>query len=173
MTEAAKNLFVNCICYIKKFDGKKPLFSRKGSHRDNALRLAALIKQIEDKSFFERTFNAELQEKYGDDPEGLVQYYMDDYELIYRDEGFIIDNDLKALGIESNRKIDTLEKLISLLKDETKAEKARMLLDRYTEQNFGKAEQWQEWFEESKGRIYFTDTGGYKFMVVPEGYLQK
>jgi hypothetical protein len=172
MTEAGKKLFVNCICYITKFDGKKPLFYRQSSHRDNALRLAGLIKRIENKDFFENTFSAELQEKYGDDHEGLVKYYLDSYELIYREEGYVIDEDLKSLGIESNRKIETLERLISFLTDESKTQTARKLLDRYTEQDFTEPEEWQKWFEENKERIFFTDTGGYKFMVVPEGYLQ-
>ncbi len=31
----------------------------------------------------------------------------------------------------------------------------------------------RNWFEQNKDRVYFTDVGGYKFLVVPQGYLDK
>ncbi len=173
MTEAGKRLFINCICYIKAFDGKGALVRRQGSHRDNALRLAALITQIKDKSFFSNTFSEQLQEKYKDDPEGLVKYYLDDYEFIYREDVFRIDRELKSLGIESNREVESLQKLISLLEDGNKAQMAKKLLGRYTSENFERGKQWQEWFDASKERLFFSDVGGYKFFVAPEGYLDK
>ena len=173
MTEAGKRLFVNCICYIKAFDGKIALVRRQVSHRDNALRLAALLTQIKDKSFFQATFSEELQEKYKDAPDGLVKYYLDDYELIYREDVFRIDRELKSLGIESNREVEALQKLISLLEDRDKAETAKKLLGRYTSENFETGKEWQEWFDTNKERLFFSDVGGYKFFVVPERYLDK
>lgn len=74
---------------------------------------------------------------------------------------------------DSNRETETLEWLISLLEDEKHANTARLLLTRYTNESFQRAEQWQSWFESNKDRIYFTDVGGYKFLVVPPGYLDK
>ena len=38
-------------------------------------------------------------------------------------------------------------------------------------ENFAGANQWQKWYDANKERIYFSDVGGYKFRVVPEGYL--
>jgi hypothetical protein len=172
MTEAGKKLFVNCICYINKFDGKAPLVRQSSSHRTNAIRLAALINRITDDEFFARTFPENLKDKYGNDPNGLVKYYKDDFELIYRDTHFQIDDELKSLGISSNREIDTLQSLINLLSDSSKADLAKKLLDRYTEKSFQSKAQWQTWFDENKDRIYFTDVGGYKFLVAPEGYLE-
>jgi len=32
-------------------------------------------------------------------------------------------------------------------------------------------EQWRKWLGDNRGRIFFTDVGGYKFRVVPAGYL--
>ncbi len=171
MTEAGQKLFLNCLCYIKKFDGKAPLVTRKGYPRDNAVRLAALINRIKDKSFFESTFPAELKEKYDGDPDGLVEYYKDNFEFIYRERTFLIDSDLKTLGLSSNRTIETLEKLIELLDSDEHSETAQKLLIRYTQESFEKREQWQNWHAENKGRFFFSDFGGYKFFVVPEGYL--
>lgn len=172
MTEAGKKLFLNCICYIHKFDDKPPLIRRASSHRWNAIRLAALINRIKDESFFSSTFPPELKKKYEGDPNGLVQYYRDDFEFIYRDDVFLIDNELKSLGFKSNRKTETLEQLISLLKDEKHAETARKLLSRYTNESFQSAEQWQSWFQDNKDRIFFSDVGGFKFFVVPKEYME-
>ena len=172
MTEAGRKLFLNCIWYIHKFDGKAPLVRKVSSDRWNAVRLAALINLIKDERFFSSTFPPELKEKYKGDPDGLVKYYRDNFELIYRDKVFLIDNELKSLGLKSNREIETLKKLIYVLKDEKHAETARLLLSRYTAQSFQNAEQWQSWFENNKNRIFFSDMGGYKFFVIPEGYME-
>ena len=172
MTEAGRKLFLNCIWYIHKFDGKAPLIRKVSSDRWNAVRLAALINLIKDERFFSSAFPPELREKYKGDPDGLVKYYRDNFELIYRDKVFLVDNELKSLGLKSNREIETLKKLISLLKDEKHAETARLLLARYTTQSFQNAEQWQSWFEDNKNRIFFSDVCGYKFFVIPEGYME-
>lgn len=172
MTEAGHKFFLNCISYIHKFDGKGPLVRRHRSARINAIRLAALINQIDDKQFFSRTFSSDLMEKYEGDPNGLVKYYKDNFEFIYHDKVFLIDHELKKLGIKSNRKISTLERLIELLDDEKCQEAANHLLRRYTEQSFQAKREWQNWFEKNREQIYFSDFGGFKFRVVPKGYLR-
>ena len=171
MTKAGKELFLNCICYIKKFNGKSPLIHMSSSDRMNAIRLAALINDIKDEEFFSSTFTKELKKQYEGNPDGLVKYYRDNLELIYRDKQFQVDNELKSLNINSNRKIDTLNSLISLLNSDTQAELAQKLLSRYTKVSFQTQEEWKNWFEKNKDRIYFSDVGGYKFLVIPEGYI--
>jgi len=171
MTKAGKNFFLNCICYIHQFDGKTPLIHRASSHRWNVIRLAALINRIKDESFFSSTFSPDIRKKYQGYPDGLVQYYRDDFEFIYRDKVFLIDNEHKSLGLNSNRKKEILERLISILEDEQHADTARLLLARYTNESFQNTEQWP-WFENNKDRIFFSDVGGYKFFVVPEGYIE-
>jgi hypothetical protein len=170
MTDAGKNFFLNCVCYIHKFDGKAPLVRIVSPDRMDAIRIAALINKINDKSFFSGTFSPNLLKEYEGKPEGLVKYYNDDYELIYWDNVFRVDSDLKSLGIDSNRKISTLERLIALLGDGEKAGTAKSLLTRYTGQSFKTAPEWQAWLGKNRERIYFSDVGGYKFRVVPEGY---
>lgn len=172
MSEMGRRLFINCLCYISRFDGKLPLVRRAGYPRENALRLAALITRIKDESFFSSTFAPELQEKYKGDPDGLVKYYLDDYELIYRDRHFAIDKELKSLGIQSNREIETLERLIECLGERKHARTARLLLGRYTDQTFSGSAHWKDWLTANRDRIYFSDFGGYKFRVVPKGYLE-
>lgn len=175
MTEAGRKFFLNCICYISKFDGKAPLIRKNSSDRLNALRLAAVITRIsgDKKEFFMRLFPAELWGKYGTDPDGLVKYYSENLEFIYRDKTYLIDSEIKSLGLDSNRSLESLERLIGFLHDETKADTAKLLLASYTNQTFQNSEDWKQWFKDSRDRIYFSDVGGYKFFVVPEGYLDK
>jgi hypothetical protein len=173
MTEAGRRLFINCIHYIRHFDGQFPLVRRLSSQRLNAMRLARIINRIsssDQKQFFLRTFGEELYDKYGSDPNGLIRYYRENLVWVYRDGVFRVDEELKSLGIESNRQLNSLERLIGLLEDESHAKTALELLRRYTIQSFGSAGQWQKWFAENKDRMFFTDVGGYKFMVAPKQY---
>jgi hypothetical protein len=170
MTEAGKKLFLNCICYIHKFDGRHPLVYWSSSHRLNAIRLALLIERIDDKKFFSSTFAPELMEKYKDDAEGLADYYRQNLEFLYRDKTFRVDAELKGLGLKSNRTVETLDKLIEALNDPSRAATARELLMRYTEQAFNTPQTWRQWFDTHKDRFFFSDVGGFKFRVIPPGY---
>ena len=143
MTEAGRRLFLNCISYIHRFDRVRPLVRRESSHRLNAIRLALLIDRIEDKKFFSSTFAPELMEKYKGNAKGLADYYRENLEFVYRERGFQVDPELKELGLESNRTVETLGRLIELLDDPQRAEKATRALNRYTlyRKHFNKA-QW-------------------------------
>ena len=175
MTEAGKKLFLNSICYIHKFDGKAPLVRAIKHDRINTIRLARigdrLRKSAEEDKSITPYIPMELLRKYVGDPEGLKQYYRDNLEFVYQDRIFQIDGKLKSLGLNSNRSLESLEQLINLLNDEAKADTAQLLLTRYTNQSFQNTEEWKQWFENNRDRIYFSDMGGYKFFVVPEGYL--
>ncbi|MBN1346460.1 MAG: hypothetical protein JXQ73_27475 [Phycisphaerae bacterium] len=171
MTGAGRRLFLNCIRYIRRFDGKKPLFRRERGDRTYAVRDAGLINRIKDKKFFRGSFTPEQMEKYKGNPEALVKYYEDNFELIYKDQTYLIDEDLKALGLKSNRKVETLERVIQSLTDEKSAPAAKRVLARYVAVSLDSPEAWKKWFDENRDRIYFTDIGGYKFRVVPKGYL--
>ncbi|UCE46959.1 MAG: hypothetical protein JSW47_15275, partial [Phycisphaerales bacterium] len=172
MTEAGRKLFLNCICYIHRFDRVRPLVRRVVSHRLNAIRLALLIDRIKDKSFFSSTFTPELMEKFKGNAKGLADCYRQNLEFVYRARGYQVDSELKELCLESNRTVKTLGRLIEMLDDPQRAEKATRLLRRYTSphENLTNSEQWRQWFAENKDRIFFSDTGGYKFFVTPEGY---
>ena len=92
------------------------------------------------------------------------------YHWVYRDRVFKVDEELKGLGIDSNRKIESLQRLIEMLDDTQRAATVRTVLSRYTDRSFETAQQGRQWLAENKDRIYFTDVGGYKFKIVPPGY---
>jgi hypothetical protein len=166
MTEAGRRLFLNCIHYIHRFDGKTPLVRRESVGRRNALLYVSYLKIVTDKQrLFNYSFPAELWQKYQSDPDGLLEYYKENLELVYWDRIYRIDEDLKSLNLGSNRKAETLERLFELRKDPAHREIAQRLLDRYTDGHTTFD------FQKSRDRIYFSDVGGYKFFVVPEGYL--
>jgi hypothetical protein len=173
MTESGRRLFLNCVHYIRKLEGKGPLVYRQSSSRMDAVRLAPLINRIrsDQKEFFLSQFPESLYERYHADPNGLTRYYEENIEWVYRDRVFKVDEELKALGIDSNRKLASLERLIELLDDAEHSAVAQRLLVRYGDPGFVLPAHWREWFEQDTHRIYFTDVGGYKFKVVPEGYL--
>jgi hypothetical protein len=172
MTEPGRRLFLNCIYYIHRFDGKAPLIRRQASPRTDAVRISAFINKIngDQKKFFLEQFPEAFYERYGNDPDGLARYYRENLEWVYRDRVFKVDEELKGLGIDSNHKIESLQRLVELLDDSQRAATARKLLSRYTERSFETSQQGRQWLDENKGRIYFTDVGGYKFKVVPEDY---
>lgn len=171
MTEAGKRFFLNCVCYIHQFDGKGPLVRTGKNDRMQPVILALLADKIADKNFLQSIFPPLVLKEYGRDPKKLAKYYQDNLERIYNDKVYLVDAELVRYSIESNRKIGSLQRIIALLRDQNTAGTARILLDRYTEESFKTAGEWQAWFDKNRDRMYFSDVGGYKFRVAPAGYL--
>ena len=171
MTEAGKAFFINCICYIRKFEGKGPIIRKQSLGREYSIYLASLIDRIKSKDFLGSIATPELLEQYKGNAAGLAGYYRQNVELMYKEGSCRVDTQLQELGIRSNRQLATLERLIALLRDEQKAAVARTLLGRYTLETFTEAEEWEKWYKANRDRIFFSDAGGYKFFVAPEGYL--
>ena len=165
MTDAGRKLFLNCIFYINRFNGKQPL-----THEHNVSRIHALWSAIIPGTPESDAFSPALMEIHKQEPGGLGQYCRDNLELIYHDKVFFVDDELKKLGIESNRQLGTLEKLVELM-DGEHGEVARELLIRYTGADMATKAEWQKWLTANRDRIYFSDFDGYRFRVVPEGYL--
>lgn len=166
MTEAGRRLFLNCIHYVHRFGGRAPLVRRECEGRLSTLRWLPVGKDsTEPKLAFVGTYPQDVMKRYEGRAEELNDYYVKNVELLYWDRGFRVDDELKPLGLKSNRKIETLEQLFELLQDPAHRESAQRLLDRYTDGHTSFD------FQNGRERIYFSDVGGYKFFVVPEGYL--
>jgi hypothetical protein len=172
MTEAGRRLFLNCIGYIHRFDGQTPLVRCEREARLSALQWVPAQKgTTQPKLIFSGTYPQDVMGKYHGRSDELNAYYVKNVELLYWDQGFRVDEELKTLGIKSNRRIGTLSRLIELLGNRRRAEIARQMLTRYTRESFDSPPQWRQWFETNRTRIFFTDVGGYKFLVAPEGYI--
>ncbi|MBQ3521637.1 MAG: hypothetical protein IJA38_02280 [Bacteroidales bacterium] len=80
---------------------------------------------------------------------------------------FIVDEDARKWGI-ANSDIRILDKAISVLekgKNKEECDRAKRILDRYTLCTFTDPAQWRNWFETYKDKIFFTEAGGYLFLV--------
>lgn len=166
MTQAGKNLFINCINYIKNFDGKKPLIQRISPSRHLPMVLKGL-------GFFPEN----IVNKYEKDIPKIINHYLDNYELIYLKDNknsytgvFYIDEELKSLGIVTNRQAEILQQVIDHLDKPETAKTAGLLLERYTFESFNTKSQWLNWYKKNEDRFYFSDIGGYKFRIIPDGY---
>ncbi len=168
MTPEARKCFVNSACYIRKFDGQKPVVRKMQRGREWSLLYAGLVKDYGDKEFIKTMLPGDLLRRFGKDAEKYVAYYKENLEYLHPfQEGFEVDEDVKGLGL-SNRKVELLDACVSMLERNDRPEPARRILERYTTERFADASRWRSWLDAHRRWLFFTDVGGYKFLVVPE-----
>jgi len=217
MTDEAKDVFVNTICYIKKFDRqpaivkKVQIETRSGideliyrlnkdlynqaivSRREGNLRMLKMQQELKDKKakgedighgnemFLKMPVTNDTQ-SFEDYVKGFAgdslfrlfgtnislyhKYYRQNYEYFYPSGVYTLqlDHDAQKLGI-SNRKIALLDRCIDLLESGKDVAMAQRLLERYTTQNFTKATDWRKWLDQNRNSLFYTESGGFKFMV--------
>jgi len=217
MTEEARRVFVNTVCYIKKFDHQRPLMkkvqieTREGidekiyrideavyqkaiaSRREGNARLKKMqdslrarkaagqdigrnnemflkmpmtdaVESFED--YVKGFAGTELFAKFGTNTAKYHKYYRDNYEYYYPSDTYSLqlDEDAQRLGI-SNRKVEILEKCIGLLEKKKDTAMAMRVLRRYTMEEFATAAEWRNWLTQNKDKLFYTESGGFKFMV--------
>jgi hypothetical protein len=168
MTEECRKCFLNAVCYIKRFDGQKPLVTRSGSGRQWALLYAGYVKQISDEKFLDQIFPADLRKRFGKDSEKYRRYYQENLEFLRpgKPNGYVVDEDVKGLGL-SNRKVELLDRCVKMLEKGEQPELSLRILKRYTLEKFAEAKEWRAWLDRNRSRLFFTDVGGFKFLVAP------
>jgi hypothetical protein len=215
MTPAGRRLFVNAVCYIRQFDGQRPLVRNQSQSREWVLRRAlmprflsqdyqqvvlrrqrALVEKHPDwvppdykggvDAYINRRVANELaaEAKSIDEalPESLRKKFgmkVDRYEAYYREnlefvrpagaelKDFDIDEEAKAVG-PSNRRVEFLDRCVTMLEKKDNPDRALRLLKRYTNETFDTAADWRKWLDQNRSRLFFSDVGGYKFFVGPE-----
>lgn len=106
-------------------------------------------------------------EKFGTDEQAYLDYYNSNRDYFYGGEGMynmVVDEDVKSWEI-ANNDIKLLEKAIDMWENGHEIEKARRILNRYTLCRFVTPKEWRDWYETNKSRIFFTEAGGWLFMV--------
>jgi hypothetical protein len=172
MTLEARKCFVNAVCYIRKFDGRRPFVRKTAFGRRWALVYAHDAEKYFDARFFKDEVPEDLRRRFGKDNAKYIQYYTENLEYL-RPAGhlsFAVDEDVKGLGL-SNRKAELLDACVSMLERGDRPDLARRLLERYTTERFADATAWRKWLETNRRRLFFTDTGGFKFLVAPESLI--
>jgi hypothetical protein len=115
------------------------------------------------KSEISDSFPAELVESLGYAPDKYLAYYRDNLPYLnYKNYKFVLDEDVKALGFANNNP-QMIEHCISTLEKGEDVERARRLLERYTDEQFNTAAEWRAWFEASRTDLFFSDIGGFRF----------
>lgn len=110
----------------------------------------------------------QFAQKFGNDAEAYRKFMYDNIDFMYCDPkaffSYSIDEDVQKIGI-SNHSVKLLETCIKMLKDNKDPDLALRVLKRYTTEDFATAKEWKAWYKSVKDRLFFTETGGYKFMV--------
>ncbi|MCQ2220686.1 MAG: protein-disulfide reductase DsbD N-terminal domain-containing protein [Prevotella sp.] len=107
-----------------------------------------------------------LYKYFGTDHDMYVQFYEKNKGFLYQ-SGYDVDVDVECreLGIVNND-IRMLDKCISILeskKGDVKA--AENLLKRYTLCRFETPQQWRSWYETYKDKMFFTESGGWLWLI--------
>jgi hypothetical protein len=225
MTDEANLVFVNTICYIKKFDRKPPIVKKiqqatreevdeKIYRADEELykksliarkegneRLKKMQQDLRDKKaagqdigrgnemflkmslsndvqsfedYLKEWEGPELFKQFGTDTKLYHKYFKDNYEYFYPAsfQSVQLDSDALKLGV-SNRSPLMLKKCISMLEKDENDSLAHRLLERYTIEKFSTAQEWKNWYEKNKDNLFYTEAGGFKFMINTYGQLPK
>jgi hypothetical protein len=111
----------------------------------------------------------DLYARFGNDEKAYHRYYDENYDYFYPGDGrasggLKVDEDAKALGI-ANTDHRILAKCISDWERGENVERARRVLERYTMLDFASAREWRSWYDQNKSRLFFTQSGGWVFMV--------
>lgn len=115
---------------------------------------------------YTKRYAKEFFPMFGTDEEAYAKFFKDNYDYFYS-EGFyniFIDEDVKAWGIPNNKPA-LLDKAISALENGTDTERAARILARYTMADFKTPAEWRKWYETYKDKMYFTESGGWKFLI--------
>ena len=137
---------------------------------------------------FLQLYNEDLFPQFGTDEQKYLDYYDHNAPYFYGGKGsyeLTIDEDCKQLGIAVGDK-RLLDKAISLWEEGNKAQAsipagqltspqhqdkidmAKRLLYRYTLLRFATPQEWRSWYRTYGDRLFWTESGGWLFMVNTE-----
>lgn len=121
-----------------------------------------------------RIISSDKIQELGEDPTKVASYLREIRPYV-RPNGWYslaVDAELMALQI-GNADPKMLDRAITLLGSNDTESVGRLLLERYTAQSFGSAEEWSRWLEGSRSRLFFSESAGYKWLVNTMGDRRK
>ena len=151
--------------------GERELTAEEEMVVDWPIREAESFEEYRDKAF-SRAFPAALIAELGkDDPAAYIDYveanigYAIPAGGMY--DGYAFDEDAKAFGF-ANDNLNLLRAAVNAIGvGGDLAEPGARILERYTDQSFETAAEWQAWYLEHRDRLFFSDVGGYRWYVGP------
>lgn len=192
MTESARQVFVNAICWMKQFDGQRPLLPGKsGQSRDWAFVYVGYIRELGDKEttftsygpngekkqtaqeFLRTLFAPEVLTAAGQgegklDADRIEAWYRSHLEqLIPGKTGLlVVDPDVVELGV-SNRKPELLDRIAERLIADPKDALALRCVDRYLQLPNPRPDV-VAWIHANRDKLYFSDVGGFRWFAPPD-----
>lgn len=127
---------------------------------DNPQPVPSYIDYVKDRA-------GDLYEKFGTNSDEYVKYYTDNRPYFYgnfNNYDVKLDEDAKSLGIANNDK-RILAKAISMWENDQDVEKAKRILYRYTLLRYDNAKQWRQWYNKYQSKLFFTESGGWLWLV--------
>ena len=114
-----------------------------------------------------RFLTDELKAEIGEDQEAIHAHFEESWAYLYYSAPYLlaVDEDLQRLGLPNNE-LRMLDHAVAALAAEGEPSAVGLrLLRRYTEELFDSAEDWSAWLAENRDRLFFTEAGGYKWLV--------
>jgi hypothetical protein len=170
LSESARKAFLNAVVYITKFDGA-PIYVRDPvPARDWALVYAKYVGDPQSAEWAKKRFDPKLIEAAKGDAGELENLLMGGFDRLRadkKDDGYVfsIDEDVAALGAANNdpQLIDTC---LNLIGHREQVERAHRVMVRYLGIDLGPdLSHWTSWWSKNKGRAFFSDTAGYRFVL--------
>ncbi|MBR5349840.1 MAG: hypothetical protein IK124_01235 [Prevotella sp.] len=116
---------------------------------------------------FVKQYAGDYFDQFGMDFAAYKKFFTENMDYLYGGDGrlhLVLDEDVKSLGIPNND-IRLLDTAISMLEQGKDIGKARRILSRYTQKDFSTAKAWRQWFVENKDKLFFTESGGWVWLV--------
>lgn len=113
-----------------------------------------------------------LKDKFGENWAAYENNYIENMDYFYpiTDERYgyrsDVDEDAKALGIPNNS-LKIIETAVDMLAKNDRVDMANRILTRYTNESFDSAKAWKKWLKTNKGKLYFSEGDGFKYIVIP------
>lgn len=170
MTDAGRAIFLNALDHVMKHADDPIVGFRQAESRDGVAVTLALVDGMEPErvqTMLARTFGANVPAEAWGDRVARRAWFATARPHLWFDrstETFSIDEDARAMGF-ANDDVALLRRAIDDLDAPDGAERARRVLERYTNRRFAAAGDWRSWLDESAPRLFFSDVAGYRFMV--------
>lgn len=178
MTSEARAAFLNALVYMQGFDGHRPLVKRVARGREVLTAILTYLDEFEVGSDNYESMVDYVREQFppgatkgeGLDQKHLFGWYEANLEALRYDvdaRRFVVDADLEELGC-SNRELELFEGLASTFEEHPGSELALRVLKRYAPASAPTdARGLREWVEANRAALFFTDVGGYRWMLDP------
>ena len=152
----------------KRIDEKKAAGAALTSAEEQALAYLGRPQEVDTWEEFLKGTMRNYADRFGTDAAAFQKYMKDNFDYLYCDPNafftYSIDEDVQKIGV-SNHSLKLLDTCIDMLKRNEQPELASRVLTRYTGERFATAKEWSNWLAKNRGKLYFSETDGYRFNI--------